>query len=59
MAVSYGMGLRLNFDYFILRFDFGMKAVNPAYDDDETHYPIVHPRLSRDLAFHFAVGMPF
>ncbi len=59
MAVGYGMGVRLNFDYFILRFDLGMKAVNPAYEDDETHYPIIHPRLSRDLAFHFAVGLPF
>lgn len=58
-AVSYGWGLRLNFDYFILRFDFGMKAINPAYDDKKRHYPITHPRLSRDLTFHFAVGMPF
>jgi hypothetical protein len=50
----------LNFDYFILRFDFGMKAVNPAYEiDSDDHYPLIHPKLSRDLAFHFAVGMPF
>ena len=60
MAVAYGLGLRLNFDFFILRFDFGMKAVNPAYKDQgSTHYPIIHPRLSRDLTFHFAVGLPF
>ena len=59
MAVSYGLGVRLNFDYFIVRFDFGMKAVNPAFESEDTHYPIIHPRLSRDLAFHFAVGMPF
>lgn len=59
IAVSYGWGFRFNFDYFILRFDFGMKAINPAYEDGERHYPILHPRLSRDLAFHFAVGMPF
>ena len=60
MAVSYGLGLRLNFDYFILRFDLGMKAVNPAYEiDSDAHYPLIHPKLSRDLAFHFAVGMPF
>lgn len=59
IAVSYGWGVRLNFDYFILRFDFGMKAINPAYDDKNRHYPIIHPRLSRDLTFHFAVGMPF
>ena len=60
MAVSYGLGLRLNFDYFIIRFDLGMKAINPAFEtDNEEHFPIIHPRLKRDLAFHFAVGLPF
>jgi len=60
LAVSYGLGLRLNFDFFVLRFDLGMKAVNPAYQtEDEAHYPLIHPRFSRDFAFHFAVGMPF
>jgi outer membrane protein assembly factor BamA len=59
MAASYGLGLRLNFDFFIVRFDMGMKAVNPAYETEEDHFPLVHPRLSRDFAFHFAVGMPF
>lgn len=58
IAVSYGLGLRLNFDYFILRFDFGMKAINPAYEGKD-HYPIAYPKLSRDLTFHFAVGLPF
>jgi outer membrane protein assembly factor BamA len=60
LAVSYGLGLRLNFDYFIIRFDLGMKAVNPAFEtDDDEHFPLLHPRLKRDLAFHFAVGLPF
>lgn len=60
LAVSYGLGLRLNFDYFILRFDLGMKAVNPAYEaEDDEHYPLLHPNFKRDYAFHFAVGMPF
>jgi hypothetical protein len=60
MAVSYGLGLRLNFDYFILRFDLGMKAVNPSYEsDNDYHYPLLHPKFSRDYAFHFAVGLPF
>ena len=59
MAVSYGLGLRLNFDYFILRFDMGMKAINPAYETEREHFPIIHPRFSRDFAFHFAVGLPF
>lgn len=58
IAANYGLGFRFNFDYFIVRFDLGMKAVNPAYDEEQ-HFPIVHPRISRDFAFHFAVGMPF
>ena len=60
LAASYGIGFRFNFDYFIVRFDLGMKAVNPAYDEGEDqHFPIIHPKLSRDFAFHFAVGLPF
>ena len=59
LAVSYGFGLRLNFDYFIVRFDMGMKAVNPAYETHREHFPLLYPKLSRDFAFHFAVGLPF
>ena len=59
IAASYGMGLRLNFDYFILRFDMGMKAINPANESEKEHWSIFHPKLSRDFDFHFAVGLPF
>ncbi len=59
IAVAYGLGLRLNFSYFILRFDMGMKAINPAYDTQKEHYAIFHPKFSRDFSFHFAVGYPF
>lgn len=59
LAVAYGLGLRVNFDYFIVRLDCGMKAVNPAYTTSTEHYPIANPILGRDLSVHFAVGMPF
>lgn len=59
IAVAYGLGIRLNFDYFILRFDMGMKAINPAYETQQEHYAIFHPDFSRDFDFHFAVGLPF
>ena len=59
IALAYGLGLRLNFDYFILRFDLGMKAVNPAYETSREHYPLLYPNFKRDFAFHFAVGLPF
>ena len=59
IAVAYGIGLRLNFDYFVIRLDMGVKAVNPAYTTSREHFPLVHPNFSRDHAFHFAVGFPF
>lgn len=59
IAASYGWGLRINFDYFILRFDWGMRAIDPAYESGREHYPILHPDIGRDLTFHFAVGLPF
>lgn len=56
-AVAYGLGLRLDLDFFVLRFDGGMKAINPARGG--VRYPIAHPDFRRDFAFHFAVGYPF
>lgn len=57
IAASYGIGLRLDFSYFLLRFDLGMKAHNPAMNQEP--WPLVHPNWSRDATFHFAVGYPF
>lgn len=59
MAVAYGVGLRLLYDYFVLRLDLGMKAINPDYTTSREHFPILHHRFSRDYALHFAVGLPF
>ncbi len=58
IAVSYGLGLRMDANFFIVRFDAGMKAVNPAYTGKK-HLPLLHPNFDRDFAFHFAVGLPF
>ena len=57
IAVAYGLGLRLNLDYFILRLDGGMKAINPAMG--AKRFPIIHPDFKRDFTLHFAVGLPF
>ena len=59
IAFAYGLGIRLDLDFFILRLDGGMKAINPVYESGKHRYPIFHPRFSRDFAFHFAVGYPF
>ena len=58
IAVAYGLGIRLDLDYLILRFDGGMKAINPM-ESRKDKYPVLNPRFGRDFAFHFAVGYPF
>lgn len=57
IAVAYGAGIRLDFTYFLLRFDLGMKAYNPAQNQER--WPLIHPKWSRDASFHFSVGYPF
>ena len=50
---------RLDLDFLFCVLTVGMKAVNPAYETRKEHFPIIHPKFSRDFAFHFAVGYPF
>ena len=57
IAAAYGLGIRLDFTYFLLRLDLGMKAHNPAIGEEP--WPIFHPNWHRDAAFHFSVGYPF
>ncbi len=57
IAAAYGLGIRLDFTYFLLRLDLGMKAHNPAMNQER--WPIIHPRWGRDANFHFSVGYPF
>lgn len=57
LAASYGLGLRFDFNYFLLRFDMGMKAHNPAMG--QVAWPLIHPRWHRDSSFHFSIGYPF
>lgn len=57
IALAWGLGLRLNFDYVIVRCDLGMKIYNPA--ENTLHWAISNPDLRRDLAFHLTIGYPF
>lgn len=57
IALDYGIGLRLNFDFFVVRLDMGIKLYDPGR--------MVNDRWRTDLtwkddfALHFAVGYPF
>lgn len=57
IAWAYGAGLRLDFTYFLIRLDLGMKAYNPAINQEP--WPLIHPNWHRDATFHFSVGYPF
>ncbi len=57
LALSYGLGLRMDFTYFLMRFDMGMKAHNPA--SGQEHWPLFSPNFKRDAEFHFSIGYPF
>ena len=57
IAAAYGAGIRLDFKYFLVRVDMGMKAYNPA--SGQKHWPLFDPDFKHDSAFHFSVGYPF
>lgn len=57
IALAYGLGIRLDFTYFLVRLDLGMKAHNPAKGAER--WPLLHPRWGRDSSFHFSIGYPF
>lgn len=58
IAASYGVGVRLDLDFLVLRLDFGMKAYDPSRDLGN-RLVMFKPRFSRDFAWHFAIGYPF
>jgi hypothetical protein len=57
IAVSYGLGLRVNLGFLLLRLDAGMKAYDPA--DSEKKFVLLNPNFSDKFALHFAIGYPF
>lgn len=61
IAFSYGLGLRADFNFFVLRFDTGMKAYDPQQRGGKK-WAIKNPNFNSrtgNFAWHFAVGYPF
>lgn len=57
IAVSYGLGLRVNLSFLLLRLDAGMKAYDPA--NSERKFVLFKPNFTDKFALHFAIGYPF
>lgn len=58
IALGYGLGIRLDFDFFLVRFDTGLKAYNPEKEGKD-RWAVLHPNFGENFAWHFAVGYPF
>lgn len=59
IALGAGLGLRLNFDYFIIRFDAASKLYDPSKDENK-RWVIARERYGwNKINFNFAIGYPF
>ncbi len=58
IALGYGLGLRLDYDFFLIRLDAGWKAYNPG-NRGKDRWTILHPNFRNNFAWHIAVGYPF
>jgi outer membrane protein assembly factor BamA len=63
IALAYGVGLRMDFTFFIFRVDLGVKLYDPCrlYDGSNTQWRTVPNglRWKDDMTLHFAIGYPF
>lgn len=64
LAVGTGMGIRLNFDFFLVRFDFGLQTKDPALPRGERW--IFQPKteglatpFDSKIVFNLGIGYPF
>lgn len=58
IAVNYGAGIRLDFDFFVIRVDLGIKLYDPGYPIESERFR-TELTWANDFALHFAVGYPF
>ncbi|MBK8341374.1 MAG: BamA/TamA family outer membrane protein [Flavobacteriales bacterium] len=62
LAIGTGLGLRLNFEFFLVRFDLGMKTKDPSYAPGSRWLFERGPEdrtLSQLLNLNLGIGYPF
>ncbi len=58
IAADYGLGLRLNLDFFLLRVDMGVRLRDPSLEGSKWIDPVTAFKTG-GVALHFGVGYPF
>lgn len=59
IAVGTGLGFRFDFDYFIIRFDFGLKLKDPSMEEGTRWIPWNRSYTYEDWTFNVGIGYPF
>ncbi|MDR2953584.1 MAG: BamA/TamA family outer membrane protein [Prevotella sp.] len=57
IAIAYGVGVRFDLEFLLLRFDWGAKAYDPGRDRSK-RFVLFKPAFNR-MALHFGIGYPF
>lgn len=56
LAFNTGAGIRLDFDFFVVRMDWGIQLFNPGFNADNRW---INKFNFKNTALHFAIGYPF
>ena len=59
LAIGSGAGLRLNFNFFVMRVDIGVKLYDPAAPLGQRFIPTSRPYTRDDFVLNVAIGYPF
>ena len=60
IALAWGLGIRLDFDFVLIRVDCGWKAYDPADNPNKNKWRITKPfNMGENTAWHIAIGYPF
>ncbi len=59
IAVGTGIGFRIDFDFFIIRFDFGLKLKDPSLPEKERWIPMRRSFQYDDWTVNIGIGYPF
>ncbi|MCP4179606.1 MAG: BamA/TamA family outer membrane protein, partial [bacterium] len=59
LAIGTGIGFRLDFDFFIIRFDFGLKLKDPTQPIGKRWIPTNRRFYRDDWTFNVGIGYPF
>ncbi len=58
IALGTGLGIRMDLDFFVIRFDFGFKLYNPTLNEADRWLGLNALKWS-EMTFNFGIGYPF